>query len=873
MAGLLKKLWPAAVPAIPENDGEEIFNTEYSIAMEYQGPPVTYAIPQIVPVKISQIPIASPVSSGTFLNNLSFPIIQPIVKSKTLNQKSSKESVDRIESSGKLACENGYESKPKLSHGIGSSGTLEVPDDDKEDGGFQDYMNPTNWESTESGLSSRVPSSEVFSCREDDGNDEIPHHVKRPSVTFESNEVVVHEELDESEEGSVSMRPKIERLKKGVCYRCHRRKRFVEKEVCIVCGAKFYYDCVLRAMGSMPEGRKCVTCIGYRIDETRRGKLGKGPRLLKRLLTDLEVKNIMNSEILCEVNQVPPELVFVNGEALRQDQLFKLQNCKNPPKKLRPGHYWYDKVSGFWGKEGQKPSQIITCQLDVGGHVKRNASNGNTKVLINNREITKEELWMLKSAGVPCEGKPHFWVSEDGTYQEEGQKNEKGKIWDKTRTKLVCAVLSLPVPPGTENPSRKEVNGEIRDNLAQKSIHKFLLVGYDKSGTSTIYKQAKILYGIPFSEDERQNIKFLIQRNLFGYLGVLLEGRERFEEESLLEKRKRCAVDKSGPSGDTIQIDDTTIYSVGTRVRAFSDWLLQVLLSDNLEAVFSSASCEYASFIEEMWKDAAIQATYNRRNELQMLPRVATYFLDQAVEISRTDYKPSDMDILYADGITSSNSLTCMEFSFPKSTQDDTLDPHYQRDSSLRYQLIRVHPRSLGEHCKWLDMFEDTDIVLFCVSMTDYDEYSADCNGVLTNKMLASKHLFESMVTHPTFENKNFLLILNKFDLLEEKIEQVPLSQCEWFSDFKPIVSQNRHNSTNPSLAQRAFHYIGMKFKTLFNSLTDKKLFVSLVTGLENDTVDEALRYAREIIMWEEEEEPYFNNELSSTDIEASSTA
>ncbi|KAK7841942.1 extra-large guanine nucleotide-binding protein 1 [Quercus suber] len=860
MAGLLKKLWPAAVSAIPENDDEEIFNTEYSIAMEYHGSPVTYAIPQIIPVNISQIPIASPVSSGTLLNNLSLPIIQPIVKSKTLNQKSSKVSVDRIDSSGKLAWENGYESKPKLSHGIGSSGTLEVPDDNKEDGGFQDYMNPTNWESTESGLSSRVPSSEVFSCREDDGNDETPHHVKKPSVTFfepESSEgVVVHEGIDESEEGSVSMRPKIERLKKGVCYRCHKRKRFAEKEVCIVCGSKFCYDCVLRAMGSMPEGRKCVTCIGYRIDEKRRGTLGKGPRLLKRLLIDLEVKNIMNSEMLCEVNQLPPELVFVNGEALRQDQLFELQNCKNPPKKLRPGHYWYDKVSGFWGKEGQKPSQIITSHLDVGGHVKRNASNGNTNVLINNREITKEELWMLKSAGVPCEGKPHFWVSDDGTYQEEGQKNEKGKIWDKTRTKLFCAVLSLPVPPRSENPSQKEVNGEIRENLAQKSIHKFLLVGYDKSGTSTIYKQAKIVYGIPFSEDERQTIKFLIQRNLFGYLGVLLEGRERFEEES-----------------DTIQIDNTTIYSVGERVRAFSDWLLQVLLSDNLEAVFPDATGEYAPFIEEMWKDTAIQATYNRRNELQMLPRVATYFLDRAVEISRTDYEPSDMDILYADGITSSNSLTCMEFSFPKSTQDDSLDPFYQHDSSLRFQLIRVHPRSLGEHCKWLDMFEDTDIVLFCVSMTDYDEYSADCNGVLTNKMLASKHLFESMVTHPTFENKNFLLILNKFDLLEEKIEQVPLSQCEWFCDFKPIVSQNRHNSTNPSLAQRAFHYMGMKFKTLYSSLTDKKLFVSLVTGLENDTVDEALRYAREIIMWQPEgEEPYFNNELSSTDIEASST-
>ena len=62
-----------------------------------------------------------------------------------------------------------------------------------------------------------------------------------------------------------------------------------------------------------------------------------------------------------------------------------------------------------------------------------------------------------------------------------------------TRTKLVCAVLSLPV---LSNPSRKEVNGEIRDNLAQKSIHKFLLVGYDKSGTSAIYKQVKYSYTV-----------------------------------------------------------------------------------------------------------------------------------------------------------------------------------------------------------------------------------------------------------------------------------------------------------------------------------------------------------------------------------------
>jgi hypothetical protein len=47
-------------------------------------------------------------------------------------------------------------------------------------------------------------------------------------------------------------------------------------------------------------------------------------------------------------------------------------------------------------QEGQKPSQIISPQLDVRGIIKREASNGNTNVLINSREITKDELLMLK---------------------------------------------------------------------------------------------------------------------------------------------------------------------------------------------------------------------------------------------------------------------------------------------------------------------------------------------------------------------------------------------------------------------------------------------------------------------------------------------
>jgi hypothetical protein len=183
----------------------------------------------------------------------------------------------------------------------------------------------------------------------------------------------------------------------------------------------------------------------------------------------------------------------VNGTKLSPEELVMLQGCQCPPSKLRPGFYWYDKVSGFWGKEGHKPHCIISPNLNVGGALDQKASNGNTGILINGREITKSELQMLKLAGVQCAGKPHFWVNADGTYQEEGQKTVKGKIWDKPIVKLLSPVLSLPTPNKANNQCGEEpvnvVNRPIPDYLEQRTIQKLLLVG---SGTNTILKQVQI---------------------------------------------------------------------------------------------------------------------------------------------------------------------------------------------------------------------------------------------------------------------------------------------------------------------------------------------------------------------------------------------
>ncbi|TKY70525.1 Extra-large guanine nucleotide-binding protein 1 [Spatholobus suberectus] len=682
---------------------------QYSFAVEYDGPPLTYDLPRAVPISVDNIPVAAVVSQVPLSDTLSLPVVQPLLPPphhhplRTLgseprvsklasettvsptsviafehraSQSNVGELSGELSSSGSFEFSTGNDGSGELSD-LGessrvleetrssstvefwdksgrSSSALRVLDDGKESLDLNE-LNQPDWASTESVLSLEYPSTRVSSLKAEDCDAKRP-----PLVTFDvdSDGDALDEEFDVEDTASRPVkRAPLTKGKKGSCYRCFKGTRFTEKEVCLVCDAKYCGNCVLRAMGSMPEGRKCVTCIGFPIDEAKRGSLGKCSRMLKRLLNELEVRQIMKAERFCEANQLPPEYVCVNGQPLSYEELVTLQNCANPPKKLKPGNYWYDKVSGLWGKEGQKPSRVISPHLNVGGPMQPDASNGNTQVFINGREITKVELRMLQLAGVQCAGNPHFWVNEDGSYQEEGQRNTRGYIWGKAGTKLVCAFLSLPVPSKSSNSL-----GEQPSNLASRTIphylehgivQKLLLVGCSGSGTSTIFKQAKILYkSVPFSEDEHENIKLTIQSNVYAYLGILLEGRERFEDESLgdLKKRQSSVLDTTG----------------------------------KLDAIFPAATREYAPLIEELWNDAAIKATYERRSELEVLPSVASYFLERAVKILRTDYEPSDLDILYAEGVTSSNGVACVEFSFPHPASEETVDPTDQHDSLVR---------------------------------------------------------------------------------------------------------------------------------------------------------------------------------------------
>ena len=110
--------------------------------------------------------------------------------------------------------------------------------------------------------------------------------------------------------------------------------------------------------------------------------------------------------------------VVVNGQALSADTLRALQQVYPVP--MAPGRYWYDRISGAWGREGEPVAGQMIAGLGLGGDLRADASRGTSGVFINGRQVTHGEKAFLEQLCQTPVLPARYWILFNGIGGYEG---------------------------------------------------------------------------------------------------------------------------------------------------------------------------------------------------------------------------------------------------------------------------------------------------------------------------------------------------------------------------------------------------------------------------------------------------------------------
>lgn len=110
--------------------------------------------------------------------------------------------------------------------------------------------------------------------------------------------------------------------------------------------------------------------------------------------------------------------IFVNGAELSGETVRTLQQVYPVP--IAPGRYWYDRISGAYGVEGQPIGGQMIAGLALGGALRADASGGTSGVFLNGRQITFGEKAYLEQLCLTPVLPGRYWVLFNGIGGVEG---------------------------------------------------------------------------------------------------------------------------------------------------------------------------------------------------------------------------------------------------------------------------------------------------------------------------------------------------------------------------------------------------------------------------------------------------------------------
>ncbi|KAJ3432566.1 guanine nucleotide-binding protein g(o) subunit alpha [Anaeramoeba flamelloides] len=319
----------------------------------------------------------------------------------------------------------------------------------------------------------------------------------------------------------------------------------------------------------------------------------------------------------------------------------------------------------------------------------------------------------------------------------------------------------------------------MEDNTKEDNEYKLLLLGPGESGKSTILQQIQIIHQDGFkSKKERSKLRDTILQNLLHSIHSLIKASVHFNFE--LESENQVLVE-------------------------------EIL---NLPTDFTKITNEHCQMIQQLWKDKGIQETYKIRHKFHLFD-CAKAFLDDVERILDPDYIPTVEDIVQSRSRTT--GITDIPFSY----------------GSLNFRIWDVGGQR-NERRKWIHCFQSVTVLLFVVSLSEYDQNLFEDSKV--RRMQESLLLFDEICNSRWFRETNMVLFLNKDDLFRKKIQKKDLTCC--FKDYEGGCDYDK-----------ALEYIKKTFLALNQNPENKTIFCYTTCATETNSVDNVFKAVKETIL------------------------
>ncbi|KAK2725847.1 hypothetical protein QYM36_000351 [Artemia franciscana] len=243
----------------------------------------------------------------------------------------------------------------------------------------------------------------------------------------------------------------------------------------------------------------------------------------------------------------------------------------------------------------------------------------------------------------------------------------------------------------------KEIDRKIESWIDEyNNINKILLLGSGESGKTTVLKQMRILYGKPFTDEERIIARTHVRYNIVEIILQLASGYQGLEEDYLIKATnglKRMAVIRG----------DITLEEEAIKLAEF------------------------------LWMDKKFRNAVGTLDERKSkLMENSVYFLNRISIVSDPNYMPTNQDIILCRMKTT--SIQRIEFEMGSSKLPN---------KNQRFWMFDVGGQT-SERRKWIQVFEGIHAVLFIAACNTFDQSTDDESP--KNKIVEALELFSGIL-------------------------------------------------------------------------------------------------------------------------------